>query len=64
MAEPTIISDDVFEEEAVPDYEPEVDKFIPEPMADPEPIVKAQQEEKQECGFVDWLLSLFGLAKC
>ncbi len=47
-----VIVDDVFEEafeeEAVPDY-------------DPEPIVIIQQEDKVECGFLEWLLSLFGI---
>jgi len=45
-----------FEEEAVKEY-------VPEPTESLRPAPH-QEEEKNECGFIDWLLSLFGMAKC
>jgi len=53
-----------FEEEAVTDYEPE-----PEYTMEPEPVatinaVDSMNGEKKECGFIDWLLSLFGMGQC
>lgn len=50
--------DDVWEEEAVPELQVD-DNYMEEPTAAP-----VAQEEKVECGFIDWLLSLFGMAKC
>lgn len=52
-----------------------VPDFEPGPQADPEALFEINpvgtfieepvaQEEKVECGFIDWLLSLFGMAKC
>ena len=54
---PELVVDDIFEEEPVADY-------VPEPI-DPEPKVKQTiTQDKVECNFVDWFLSLFGMAKC
>lgn len=46
-----------FEEEAVKDY-------VPEPTAAPEEIIIIDDLDNMGCGFIDWLLSLFGMAKC
>ncbi len=48
-----------FEEDPVPDYEPEVTGYTPEPTTDPEPVA-----DKIECDFIAWFLSLFGIGKC
>lgn len=43
---------------------PQVGNYEEEPMADPEPVTSFSNEKKVECGFIDWLLSLFGIVKC